>query len=68
MARPFKNIRTKAWKVRVPIDLAAAIEELHMDPIHLKPRYGSKSELVVTLLRKYLDEMTLATAQLETRT
>ena len=65
MARPYKAVRSVAWKLRIPYDLAAAIEEMFLNPLTGRPGYGEKSDLVVTLLRKYLDEQTAALAQLQ---
>jgi hypothetical protein len=55
MARPRVLVRPREWKVSVPIDLAAAIEEQLYDPALGKPSYGKRSELICNLLRKWLE-------------
>lgn len=67
MARPFNHQRPVPWKLRIPADLAAAVEEMNFNHLTNRPRYGSKSKLVTELLRRYVDEQTNALAELETK-
>lgn len=55
--RPSLLIPTTEWKVRVPIDLAAKADLLHLDPIRGNLKYGARSELITILLREYLDNL-----------
>ncbi len=45
---------TVPWRVHVPADLAAQIEQRFWDPIHQKPQYGVRNQLVVTLMKSWL--------------
>lgn len=45
------------WTVLIPAALAAEIEMLFFDPVHGKPHYGKRSELVTELLRAYLSQV-----------
>lgn len=45
------------WTVLIPAALAAEIEMLFFDPIHGKPHYGKRSELITELLRAYLSQV-----------
>jgi hypothetical protein len=64
MVRPYLPIRSVPWKIRVPVDLAAAVEESLLNPLTGRPKYGEKSALVVALIRKYLEDIETATNQL----
>ena len=44
------------WKVSVPAALAAQIELHFWDPVLGKPKYGDRSELIVSLLRTWLEQ------------
>lgn len=55
--RPSLLIPTIEWKVRVPIDLAAKADLLHLDTMRGQIRYGARSELITILLREYLDKL-----------
>lgn len=46
-----------AWKVRIPIDLAAKCDLLHLDPVRGSLSYGARSELITILLREYFDKL-----------
>ena len=51
-------IPTEAWKCQIPIDIAAKIDLLLLDPVRGVPVYGARSELVTRLLREYLATVT----------
>lgn len=51
--RPRKNIPTVDWKITVPVDVAAQVEELLMGR-NGRPKYGARSELIEVLLRQWL--------------
>ncbi len=55
--RPSLLIPTVEWKVRVPVDLAAKADMLHLDPVRGIIKYGARSELITELLRAYLENM-----------
>lgn len=55
--RPALVTPTVEWKLRVPVDVAAKIDLLTLDPARGTITYGARSELVTQLLRKYLDEL-----------
>lgn len=55
--RPSLLIPTTEWKVRVPVDLAAKADLIHLDPIRGRLTYGARSELITILLREYLDKL-----------
>lgn len=60
MARARAPIPYVKWKICIPVDLAAAIEELFFDPALKKTRYGSRGDLIVLLLTRYLEEQRAA--------
>lgn len=66
MGRPRAIIRPVHWKISVPMDLAAAVEEAMFDSKTRKARYGGRSELVVDLLRKWLESEGLVPVPVET--
>jgi hypothetical protein len=55
--RPSLLIPTVEWKLRIPIDLAAKADLIHLDPIRGNLKYGARSELITILLRDYLDKL-----------
>ena len=61
LGRPPLHTPTTEWKVRVPVDLAAKADLLHLDPIRGTLKYGARSELITSLLREYLATISLAT-------
>lgn len=42
------------WKVCINATLAARVEMVNWDPVHSKPRYGSRRELIEALLSEWL--------------
>ena len=44
-----------SWKIQVPIDIAAEIDLINLDPVRGTPAYGKRSEFVTSLLREALD-------------
>lgn len=65
MSRPFKHVRTIIWKFRLPITVAAAVEETLLNQVTGRPKYGSKGELLTELLSRHLAEQEAATVQLQ---
>lgn len=59
LGRPPLHTPTTEWKVRVPVDLAAKADLLHLDPIRGTLKYGARSELITSLLREYLATISL---------
>ena len=57
--RPSLLIPTTEWKVRVPVDLAAKADLIHLDPIRGRLTYGARSELITILLREYLASLSV---------
>lgn len=55
MTRTPHSIRSINWKVRIPTDLAAAIEEQLWDAVHKRPKYGGRSKLIEEQLRIWLE-------------
>lgn len=55
--RPALLTPTVEWKVRVPVDLAAKADLLHLDPVRGTITYGARSALVTQLLREHLDSL-----------
>lgn len=54
MPRPPNDDLTKPWKVNMPATLAGKVEYLLLDPIHQKPMYGARGELIASLLEFWL--------------
>ncbi len=44
------------WDVHINAALAAEVEMLSWDPMTKKPRYGSRKELLESLLRRWISE------------
>ena len=44
-----------SWKIQVPIDIAAEIDLINLDPVRGTPAYGKRSEFVTRLHREALD-------------
>lgn len=55
MSRRRAPIPFVKWKLNIPVDVAATIEELYFNPTLGKPKYGAKSELVTVLLRRFIE-------------
>jgi hypothetical protein len=53
--RKYVDPRVK-WHIYIPSTLAAQIELLLLDPFLGQPKFGAKSELVTSLLQKWLDD------------
>lgn len=62
MPRPRGDLCTN-WKLRLDIRLAAAVEQLTMDPTTGMPRYGARRQLIEHLLTRYLREIGWTDAQ-----
>ena len=43
-----------AWKCNIPVDVAAKVDTLLLDPLRGIPEYGARSALVTQLLRAWL--------------
>lgn len=50
---------TRAWKVRINAPLAARVELLLTQNLTYKPKYGSRKELIETLLQEWVQKQTL---------
>lgn len=50
-------VPTTDWKIRIPVDIAAKIDLICLDPVKGTPAYGARSELVTRLLREYLSTL-----------
>jgi len=64
MSRPYNSVLTKYWKISLPADLAGAVELYLFDTIHKKPKYGSRAELIKTLLEDWVKEQKLVAKRL----
>ena len=47
-------IPTIDWKCQIPVDIAAKVDLLLLDPSSGRPVFGARSSLVATLLREWL--------------
>lgn len=56
MPRPRGDL-TVNWKLRLSLPVAAAIEQITMDPTSGQPRYGARRQLIEHLLARYLREI-----------
>lgn len=56
MARPLNPDLTKYWKICLPATLAGTVEFYLFDPLHKKPRYGSRAKLITELLEAWVKE------------
>lgn len=45
------------WRVYIPQEIAAQIELRLADPLRDRPTYGARSQLVTSLLIRYLSEL-----------
>lgn len=55
MGRPINDDLNKSWKILLPATLAGKMEFMLRDPIHNKPIYGARAELIEALLLNWLD-------------
>lgn len=62
MARPFAPEAYIQWKVHIPATLAAQVELHFFDRVRGKPKYASRSKLLVELISRWLDEQKGATS------
>jgi hypothetical protein len=54
MPRPFNPDLSTPWKINMPATLAGKVEYLLLDPIHCKPIYGSRNQLITSLLEWWI--------------
>lgn len=54
--RPPNTVPSTRWDVYLPVDIAAQIELLLLDPVRQKVKHGARSELIAQLLRDWLKE------------
>ena len=54
VGRPANAIPTVGWRLYIPIDLAAEIEMLCLDPVTQRQKYGARAKFVEEALRQYL--------------
>ncbi len=54
------------WRVYIRTDLAAEVELLLLDPLRAKVRYGSRGELIESLLAEWIQERKLELQPKET--
>jgi hypothetical protein len=55
LGRPANTVKTVHWTLSLPEPLAAELELLMLDPMLGKPKVGARSELVVSLIRQWID-------------
>lgn len=68
MPRPQNPDLTKYWKICLPATLAGRVEFLLFDRLHNKPRYGSRGQLIKTLLEDWVAQQSkLAQTETEAR-
>lgn len=53
--RPNSHTTTK-WNITIPAELSGMAEALLYDPTTRRAKYGSKSELVTMLLRRWVED------------
>lgn len=53
--RPALVVPTVDWKCRIPVDVAAKIDMLLLDPVRQEVAYGRRSQLVTQLLKAFLE-------------
>jgi hypothetical protein len=56
MSRPRSLENYTQWKIHLDAIVAARVEMRLFDPIRGKPRYGSRHELINSLLLKWLED------------
>lgn len=56
MSRPRGDLCVD-WKLRLSLPVAAALEQITMDPTTGKPRYGARRRLLESLINRYLKEI-----------
>lgn len=54
MGRPRSSVPYTRWDVHIDAALAAEVEILQWDPVMQKPKYGSRKELLESLLREWV--------------
>jgi metal-responsive CopG/Arc/MetJ family transcriptional regulator len=54
--RPPKATPTVRLDLYLPVDLAAELELLCLDPVTQRQRYGARAQLIEQALREYLDK------------
>jgi hypothetical protein len=55
MARPKDSDPSVEWKVHIKSSLAAKVELLLLDPMRRKVKYGARSQLIETLLERWIE-------------
>lgn len=55
--RPHKTIPTVPWRVHIPVDIAAEVELLCIDPVTQKVQYGKRAEFIEAACREYLERL-----------
>ena len=56
MPRPRSPHYRTRWNISLPAGIAAEVEMLLLDPLTGKPSYAKRSELIVSLLQRWLEE------------
>lgn len=59
MAKPGRKpnaVKSVNWKIQVPEPLAVKFDAIYVNPLDGKIPYGLRSEIIVGLIRKYLQE------------
>jgi hypothetical protein len=64
LGRPANTVKTVHWTLSLPEPLAAELELLMLDPMLGKPKVGARSELVVSLIRQWIDSKKLRPQEL----
>lgn len=54
MSRPFNPDLSVPWKINLPATTAGKVEYALLDPVHSKPIYGSRNQLLKALLEWWL--------------
>lgn len=49
-------IKAVDWKIQIPENLAIKFDTIYVNPLTGKIPYGLRSEIIVGLIRKYLQE------------
>lgn len=54
--RPPNTVPTIRWDTYIPVDTAAQVELLLLDPVRQKVEHGARSRLIAQLLRGWVEE------------
>ena len=65
MSRPRSQVPYTQWKIHIDADIGARVAMRLFDPIRGKERYGSRHELINSLLSRWLAEQEASPTQMK---